>query len=723
MRRGGHGVYLRHTSFVFLAAALAALLMTPIYQTAHDNARQNLIQTIDRQVQRGLEDFSAHIEDLVGALYALRYDTTLISLSVADDAALRRDNYLPLYNIQSSLQKAGRSGVKDDLLAVQFGRSSVLLLGQRGFADKRSAYGEDFFYYQDMDYAQYQARLFEERIAFWPAQSVYVRDLGTAEYLTFNQYYGPSAAPSVVISALLPAQPLLESILPPEAGDGAVACVYGPDGSILCALGLGETAPALDQTASSLTLNGQDYRMFRHTAMPSGLSVAVGVPEWVFWESVRPVEQKIALILSLALLGAVAYAALYSYIHFRPLVSLMSLLGPEARPRNLYAQIQGALSSMSLAGERLKRDYRRAMRQIQATAFKNACLGVPLSDEEQLCLDECALFASDCVLVALNAPDQDSALFWTLVQTVFGEFFPESQVYRTPWILAVAPYRGEAALAQGLDRAREKLAREAGGPVSMGVSLPFRGAGHLSQAAMQAQEALFGAGLSGDEGWQAFHPDARSPRSFPPFEQYQALTEALLSGAEAKVDQLFRGFQARLTGEVMRPEQVRQMLCNLSDAVNAALARLSGAVEPFPPPQEGDFPPEYLKSLSNFALDAAGALNHRRENLREGQIQQMMAFIGENFRDPNMSLSVVAQRFSVSEGYASQYIKRCTGKNYSAHLEDLRMNEAIRLLTQTDLPIGEIVQKTGFEYKNTFYKVFKKHFGVPPNSFREEQRE
>lgn len=51
------------------------------------------------------------------------------------------------------------------------------------------------------------------------------------------------------------------------------------------------------------------------------------------------------------------------------------------------------------------------------------------------------------------------------------------------------------------------------------------------------------------------------------------------------------------------------------------------------------------------------------------------------------------------------------------------MNEAIRLLTQTDLPIGEIVQKTGFEYKNTFYKVFKKRFGVPPNSFREEQRE
>lgn len=720
MRRDGHSVYLRHTSLVFCAAALVALLLTPIYQSVHENARQNLIQAIDWQVRQGLTDFADYTEELMGTLYELRYDTGLIALSVSDDAALRRSNYLPLYTFQSSLQKSRRYGMMDDLLTIQFGRNSLFFLGQRGFTDREAAYGTNFYYYQGMDYQEYQAYL-QRREVFWPARNVYMHEHGLQECLTFNQYYGPVSAPSVIISALIPTRPLFEAVLSHENSEEMLAVFSGPDGQVLCSRGEAEACQAMNTEAASMRFDGEDYRLFRHKAMPSGISVVVGVPEHLFAESVRPVKQKITLMLLLALLGAVAYAALYSYIHFRPLVSLMDFLGPEARPRNLYAQLQGALSSMSLAGEHLNRDYRRAMRQIRANAFKNACLGAPLSEEERSCLDSYPLFGQDCILAALSLPGQDSALQFTLAQAVFEEFFPQSQVYHAPWLCAVLPVSDSAGLTQGLQRVREKLSREVDGQIFMGLSLKFRGAEGLSQAAMQAREALFETGPEG--ACLSFHPVDRAPRSFPPFQQYLELTDAMLNGAESRVAELFQGFQARLSGERMEPQQVRQMLNNLSDVVGAAVERLPGEIEPFAPPQEDVYPPEYLKSMGEFAVGLAQSLNRRREALREGQIQQMMAFIEENFRDPNMSLSVVAQHFSISEGYVSQYIKRCTGKNYSAHLEELRMNEAMRLLTQTQLPIGEIVKKSGFEYKNTFYKAFKKHFGVPPNTFREERRE
>lgn len=62
--------------------------------------------------------------------------------------------------------------------------------------------------------------------------------------------------------------------------------------------------------------------------------------------------------------------------------------------------------------------------------------------------------------------------------------------------------------------------------------------------------------------------------------------------------------------------------------------------------------------------------------------------------------------------------KAATGSSISAYLRRLRLNKATEFLAQTDVPISEIAERTGFGNSNYFYTVFKRHYAVTPSEYR-----
>ena len=58
------------------------------------------------------------------------------------------------------------------------------------------------------------------------------------------------------------------------------------------------------------------------------------------------------------------------------------------------------------------------------------------------------------------------------------------------------------------------------------------------------------------------------------------------------------------------------------------------------------------------------------------------------------------------------------GSSISAYLRRLRLNKATEFLAQTDVPISEIAERTGFGNSNYFYTVFKRHYAVTPSEYR-----
>ena len=63
-----------------------------------------------------------------------------------------------------------------------------------------------------------------------------------------------------------------------------------------------------------------------------------------------------------------------------------------------------------------------------------------------------------------------------------------------------------------------------------------------------------------------------------------------------------------------------------------------------------------------------------------------------------------------------------TGLNYSRYITSLRLEQAAKLLTDTDDTALSIGYQVGYSAPNYFCRAFKKFYGISPSRYREEKR-
>lgn len=111
------------------------------------------------------------------------------------------------------------------------------------------------------------------------------------------------------------------------------------------------------------------------------------------------------------------------------------------------------------------------------------------------------------------------------------------------------------------------------------------------------------------------------------------------------------------------------------------------------------------------------ARNISSEQGTGGIIRRIENEIHQNY-DKKTALSDYARRWNYSLPYLSRKFKTETGVTYSEYVMRTRVNEACRLLVNTDKKIAEISELVGYGDVDFFCRVFKKHTGVTPKTFR-----
>lgn len=123
---------------------------------------------------------------------------------------------------------------------------------------------------------------------------------------------------------------------------------------------------------------------------------------------------------------------------------------------------------------------------------------------------------------------------------------------------------------------------------------------------------------------------------------------------------------------------------------------------------------EELKERINGAVDAIFSESSDKSG---DMMDRVKRYIDDNYQ-LDISLLILADRFKLSPSYLSTMFKKAHGTGIVDYTNRLRIEKAMELLRDSDMPIQEIAEKTGFSNYNSFSRVFKKEVGISAKDYR-----
>ncbi|SDD96376.1 Response regulator containing CheY-like receiver domain and AraC-type DNA-binding domain [Paenibacillus sp. UNCCL117] len=259
------------------------------------------------------------------------------------------------------------------------------------------------------------------------------------------------------------------------------------------------------------------------------------------------------------------------------------------------------------------------------------------------------------------------------------------------------------------ERVRESVARFAGTSASMlGVPVEFGISAHavnLLQFRQTVAAAFEDMERSGQE--QRLYPSELEQKlrfSVRAGDRDAARADAkavvgAIAASSAHADFLLRSFY-RLT------ESLEDLFRELEQPVSPPL--LAGL------PRSG-----LIERMHEWLEECIARVEPKRQGQQNDIIAKVITHMEEYYADGSLSLQRLADLVYVHPNYLTQTFRKLTGFSCMQYLARLRMEQAKKLLNESDLKISEIAEKVGYDNHLYFSSYFKKWIGKSPSVYKE----
>lgn len=109
-----------------------------------------------------------------------------------------------------------------------------------------------------------------------------------------------------------------------------------------------------------------------------------------------------------------------------------------------------------------------------------------------------------------------------------------------------------------------------------------------------------------------------------------------------------------------------------------------------------------------------------KKNNNHSLIAKIFDFVEKNYKG-DCSLSALATHSGYHYVYLSRCFKECVGISFVEYVLAYRINEAKRLLLETNLSVLNIAYESGFDSLRSFNRAFKQQSGVTPTEYRRQK--
>ena len=127
----------------------------------------------------------------------------------------------------------------------------------------------------------------------------------------------------------------------------------------------------------------------------------------------------------------------------------------------------------------------------------------------------------------------------------------------------------------------------------------------------------------------------------------------------------------------------------------------------------------YLLVTEYRETDVAPGMVQWNKNLN--RLSLITDYIKENY-DSDLSLNTLAAVFGYSPTYLSRMFQKYAGITYRSYLQSIRLERALRELSNTDHTISETALNNGFPNSKALAKAFRGKYGLLPSEYCKRTR-
>lgn len=128
---------------------------------------------------------------------------------------------------------------------------------------------------------------------------------------------------------------------------------------------------------------------------------------------------------------------------------------------------------------------------------------------------------------------------------------------------------------------------------------------------------------------------------------------------------------------------------------------------------------EWITLIRNQILEIFTYMKQRRTLHSMGICGNMIEYIRMHYQTA-INLGEIADKYHINPAYLGRIFQKATGMTFKKYINRLRIEEAKRLLSQTDKLIYEIADCVGYKESKYFITRFISEVGISPNEYRKQ---
>lgn len=481
--------------------------------------------------------------------------------------------------------------------------------------------------------------------------------------------------------------------------------------------------------------DGSSYALLDANISSLGYSITLGIPISYFHELVKPINELNLLYAIIAFVLGIFCSLMFTVEHLRPVRLLLNIFAEKNgkhRIQNEYLTLQQNIQHSMAVNQRLItqiNDNKILLRNnlltrlmVQETytnddeALAEVYLPSLIGQCRVLCLslsvgDESEIFSGD--YLSYRMLDDLTALVNSIGLLV--------QISHVHFAVLIAAAEDTFSAISELSVAINDKMNLLGASVSAGVSEAFSGLKNLHRAYLHA---LFCMRYVDEHALSVFSHAlliGESETSFQ-FSDLHRFHNAVQAGEADQAQALLGAMVECIHIQFEHNENALQFL-------NTILFVLDSIREDMRLPLDADVTRSPLPSHSfsmiqtDLEIRTQAVLNARAEKQNRDEytselVERVLSYIRQHYGDSSLSTSSISDHFHVSKSYLYRAMKDIVGMTLTDKLEQIRMERATGLLHTTPMSITDIAIACGYNTSNTFYKAFRKRYGVTPNMKR-----